>query len=312
METNTKNSISEALKKYAEDNSLSQEQLSQITGLNVSYINAILNKEYKVGKTNIKESLFKRIADLVGIKLEKDYLKHVDTLQYNQIYSELLDAKVTGRVKIIISKSGFGKTYTVSQFLKHQPSNSHKITLSSLYKLPDVLNELCEIFNVDLSRAYSNHTRLKNVATKIRAKKENGALPIIIFDEAENAAVPTLRMLKAFYDLVHEHCSIVLIGTPELLRKLDRMRDKDVEGMSQFYRRFKAGIREFTLINKEKHFAPFLENIEDKNLRILLTTLSDNYGELTDYIGHSLREADRMGLPLTEQLFRHLFGLDSE
>ncbi len=310
MDTSIKRQIADALEKYAKDKELSQDQLAQITGLNVSYINAILCKEFKVGKTEIKEAHFKRVADIVGVKMEKEYVSHINTPQFNQIYSELLDAKVTGRVRMIISSTGIGKTYTVDKFLRDQPAHSYKITLSSLYKLQDVLNELCGMFNIQMSQAFYNRVRLQAVSRRLQAKKENGNLPIIIFDEAENANVATLRMLKAFYDEAYKYCSIVLIGTPQLLSKLDRMRDKDVEGMSQFFRRFKSGIREISYVNKEKQFAPFLEQIEDKNLRVLLESLADNYGELTDYIGHALKEADRMGLPLTETLFKRLFGLD--
>lgn len=310
MDTSIKRQIADALKEYAKDKELSQDQLSQITGLNVSYINAILSGEFKVGKTEIKEAHFKRVADIVGIKMEKEYVQHINTPQFNQIYSELLDAKVTGRVKMIISSTGIGKTYTVDKFLRDQPSHTYKITLSSLYRLPDILDELCSLLNIEMSRAFSHRTRLKEMSRRLQAKKENGNLPEIIWDEAENANVATLRMLKAFYDEAHKYCSIVLIGTPQLLSKLDRMRDKDIEGMSQFYRRFKSGIREISYINKDTQFAPFLEQIEDKNLRVLLESLADNYGELTDYIGHALKEADRMGLPLTETLFKRLFGLD--
>lgn len=312
MDANIKKQIADALKEYAKEKSLSQDQLAQITGLNVSYINAVLSGEFKVGKTNIKDAHLIKIANLVGLETEKEYLHHVDTVQFNQIYSELLDAKVSGRVKIIISKTGFGKTYTVNQFIKNYPSQTYKITLSSLYRLPDILDELCSLFNIEMSRAYAHTTRLKEIARRLQMKRDNGGSPIIIFDEAENAKAPTLRMLKAFYDEAYKYCSIVLIGTPQLITKLDRMRKGEIEGMSQFYRRFKAGIREFTDIDKDKHFKPFLEQIEDQNLRDLLMTLADNYGELTDYIGHALKEADRMNLPLTEELFKHLFGLSRD
>lgn len=312
MNNDVKKQISEALREYAKEKSLSQDQLAQITGLNISYINAVLSGDLKVGKTNIKEAYLKTIADLVGVNTEKEYVPHVDTVQYDQIYSELLDAKVSGRVKIIISRTGFGKTYTVNQFQKKHPGQTYKITLNSLYKLPDILDDLCSIFNVDMTRSFGHPSRLREISRKLKIKKDNGGTPTIIFDEAENAKASTLRMLKAFYDEAHQYCSIVLIGTPQLITKLDRLRKNDVEGMSQFYRRFKAGIREFTDIDKDKHFDPFLVDIEDENLCELLKTLSDNYGELTDYIGHALKEADRMGLPLTEQLFRNLFGLNRD
>ncbi|MDU1906400.1 MAG: AAA family ATPase [Dysgonomonas sp.] len=261
MDAKLKKEIAEALEKYGKDKGLSQDQLAQVTGLNIRYINAILSGELKVGTTFIKEAHWTRIAKMVGVKLEKDFVGHIDTPQYNQIYTELLDAKLGGRVKIIISKTGYGKTYAVNRFLKEHPSQSYKITLSSLYHLPDVLEELCSLLNVDKTTIYTHQTRLKHMSYRLRYKKNNGDYPILVFDEAENATVAILRLLKALYDEVYEFCPIVLIGTPELLIKLEKLKKKGMGGISQFYRRFKAGVREISDINKEIQFIPFLECI---------------------------------------------------
>jgi hypothetical protein len=56
-------------------------------------------------------------------------------------------------------------------------------------------------------------------------------------------------------------------------------------------------------------FAPFLARIEDAGLRVLIESISNNYGELNDYVETSLREADRLGVCLTEDLFRLMFGM---
>jgi hypothetical protein len=101
----------------------------------------------------------------------------------------------------------------------------------------------------------------------------------------------------------------VLIGTDQLLNKIERLRGKNEDGMPQLYRRFKAGKREIRSINKETMFAPFLEKIADENLRRMVTGLADNYGELNDYIEPALREAGHHGEPLTENFFRMLYKI---
>lgn len=301
--------VSEALKEYAKEKELSQDQLSTVTGLNVSYINAILKKETHIGKTKIKDTYYLSIAKTIGLNLEsKTYWQHQDTVQYQQIFTELLDAKVSGRPKMIIGATGCSKTYTVDRFLQQVPNETYKITLSSLFKLNDVLDELSDKFNIE--HTYNKHNRLKKIGYRLWSKQIRGQQPVVIFDEAENATVPTLRMIKAFYDEAHPYCSIVLIGTPQLLKKLDKLREKDVDGMAQFYRRFKAGIREVKSISKSQDYKAFLDTVEDKHLRTLISTMSDNYGELNAYLEYALREADRSGVPLTERFFSSLFALD--
>lgn len=309
MKEDVKTRIVEALKIYAKEKELSQEQLSTMTGLNVSYINAILNEDTHVGKTKIRDTYFLSVAKSIGLNLDtKIFWEHKNTAQYQQIYTELLDAKISGRCKMIIGSTGCSKTYTTDRFLQEVPNETYKITLSSLFKLNDVLDELSDKFNVEHS--YNKHNRLKKIGARLWGKKMRGLQPTVIFDEAENATVPTLRMIKAFYDEAHEYCSIVLIGTPQLLKKLDMLREKDVDGMAQFYRRFKAGIREVKSISKSQDFSAFLEAVEDKHVRTLITNMSDNYGELNAYLEYALKEADKFGVPLTEQFFNRLFALN--
>ncbi|MDH6310563.1 DNA transposition AAA+ family ATPase [Dysgonomonas sp. PFB1-18] len=309
MNQETKKQIAEALTTYAKEKALSQEQLARATGLNVSYINALMNGDFSVGKTPLKDAHLETIASAIGMNISgKTYWRHTETPQFTQIFTELLDGKVTGRVKVIIAKTGHGKTYSVNYFKKEAPVESHFIKLSSLHKLNDIIDTLCDLLGVE--KIGSPASKLQKMATKLYMRKANGLQPFIAFDEAENANIPTLRMIKAFYDVASPYCCIALIGTPKLLAKLEYLRDHDVDGMPQVYRRLKAGIRVVRDINKEKDYAPFLEPIDDINLRTLITTLADNYGELNDYVEYALREADRQGLPLTEKLFKQLFALD--
>lgn len=309
MNLETKKKIAEALKVYSKEKGLSQEQLARATGLNVSYINALLNGDFSVGKTELKDTHLETVASAIGLEISgKVFWKHCQTPQFKQMYMELLDAKITGRVKMIIAKTGYGKTYSINHFLKEAPVETHLIKLGSLHRKTDIIDALCDKLGID--KIGSPASKLQKMGSKLYMRKANGLQPIIAFDETENAIITTLRMIKDVYDVVHPYCSVVLIGTPKLLTKIEDLKEHDADGIPQVYRRFKAGIRIIRDINKEEDYKPFLEMVDDINLRTLISTLADNYGELYDYTEYSLREADRLGLPLTEKLFRKLFGLE--
>ncbi len=302
-----KGTIGQLLKDYRSANGLSQEEMAQRAGVNISYINSIEAGKLTVGKSEIADKYYRKIAEAIGVTLDKVFWKHEDTPQYLMLYSELLDAKVSGRVRVLIAKTRHGKTYTVDKFLKAVPKDTYRITVSSLYRLKDIVNELCDLLGCDASGSYVS--RMKRIAKILNDKKLAGGHPNVIIDEAENMTVPVLRMCKALYDVVKDACSLTFVGTPQFLTKVESLKEKNVEGMPQFYARLKAGVRGVADINKEKDFEPFLDLVDDEGLKVLLLNVADNYGELNDYLEYALKEADRMGVELDEKLFKQLFSL---
>jgi type II secretory pathway predicted ATPase ExeA len=133
--------------------------------------------------------------------------------------------------------------------------------------------------------------------------KRSGGKPVIIIDEAENLKIPVIQLLKSIFDRVIDSCSIVLIGTPELIEKINKGCAKGISGMPQFLRRFKAGIRYLPVIDVS--FDLMLDKYKlERGLLKLIRSLATNYGELRDYLEPVMREADLRNEKLTEDFFR--------
>ena len=314
MDNQVKKQIVEAAKSYASENGLVQESIADLAGINIGYVNAMWQGNFSIkgkeeGKsTIIKDLYFKKVAKAVGFDYEQRYWGLVETPQYLEIYTELADAKNKGYMKMIIGETGCGKTFTVDKFVKDFPANVYKITVSNLYTIDDIINELCEKVGVNVTRGRVG--RLKRVSDKLKNMQLNNQKPVVIIDEAENLQKPALKMMKSLYDSIKNYCSIVLIGTDQLINKLDALSEKNEDGIPQFCRRFKAGKRNLPPINKDKMFLPFLERINDEGLRKTLIGQCDNYGELNDFLEPALREADAFGVELTEQFLCNMFGLN--
>ena len=89
------------------------------------------------------------------------------------------------------------------------------------------------------------------------------------------------------------------------------MKERDQQGGPQFWRRFKAGIVYVrgSLKGKEIFLGKY---VNDGRLRARLREMCDNYGELHDYLEPALREADKQGKPLTDELFCLIYDIPDE
>lgn len=304
--------IRDAASDYIITKALSNNEFSRIAGINISYLSSILDGKWDEhpagqGKTiEISEKWFIRIAEAIGFEMEKTYWETVPTPEFQTIIHTLENAKKTGRPKMIIGESGCGKTYAVERFTRANPQHTYVITVNSIYNLADVISEISE--KLRLVNVGTKATKLKDISSKLHEVKQNGYKPILILDEAENLKMPALAMLKGLYDAVKDSCSIILIGTDQLVLKLDKLRLRNKEGMPQLYRRFKAGIK--VLPEIDRSFKSFVGGkIEDRGLMRLLIQLCDNYGELNDYLEPALREADKAGKLLTEEYFRLMYNM---
>lgn len=238
--------------------------------------------------------------------------KTVPVKQFKEMFSTLESAKNEGKTAMIIGSTGYTKSYSIEKFIQQYPDYTYRITVSSLYKLQDIVNELTDAVNVDYvninrrMNTYSLKVRVDAIVKKLIQINNEGGKPIIIFDEGENLEISVLKMLKALYDALKDHCSIVLIGTEQLLNKLLNLKKRNRDAIPQLYSRFKMGLRVLTPIVKHIDFKPFFDLYipEETAIQKILLERCDNYRELRDALEPALNKAAQKGELLTEKLFR--------
>ena len=305
-----KNQIIQLAQEWATRHNMSQSDLAKHTGINAGYLSNMLRNQYSTevaGKeVPIGDKWFAILSSALGFSLKKQYWFTVQTKEFNQMIHELRVAKNDSRVITIINETGYGKTYCIEKFMNIHPQHTYRITVNSMYKVRDIINDLAEALGTSIK--YNTIDSLRQITVRLRQLKMSGYQPLIIIDEAENLKLPVIQMLKGLYDNLIGYASIVLIGTSQLIDLMDKMKRSNKNGAPQFYRRIKAGIK---TIDSTKDFKPFYEkmSIEDKGLQKLLNLLCNNYGELHDYLEPAMKEADETGKPLTENFFRIMFNM---
>ena len=227
------------------------------------------------------------------------------TIQFKEIINELVEAKEEQKNLMIIADTGLGKSNAIKAFQNKNPKHTYVFTLGDSYNLMTLLNEVLSVFGLN-THLWKNakHKSLRQISTRLNELADQGAKPILILDEAENARIPVLKAVKELYDAVSGKCAIVLIGTTQLITQLN----KKATGQSipQLRRRFKAGTRFITPFNKAKDMKLFFDAYipNQPDIQDLLIRLCDNYGELHDYLDTFLRKCNTKNQQPTEELFR--------
>ncbi|MDI3319159.1 ATP-binding protein [Pinibacter soli] len=309
MNITTKNNIVDALEQFLKEHSISQNEFAAKTKINSAYISVMLKRKYTTNagagkEVEIADKWFKKIAEFIGFSLEKTYWEARQTPQMMHMVSGLIDAKAHGNTVVLIGESGCGKSFTTNLVVKQNPTDTFVVTIGSNDILADIIDKVMDVLN--LTTAKTKGKKIRKIVAHLREMKMQGKTPMLIFDESEYMKQMTLCMMKEFYDGLHGYCAIALIGTNQLLRKIENMRKKNKDGIPQFYRRIKFGIRHLPLIDKT--FNQFLNGLEKQVIQFVQMNC-DNYGELHDMLVPVMREADRAGEKITEAFIRKVHNM---
>lgn len=313
MNLEQKLQIVEAAKKYADEHGLSQNDLAKRADVSAKYLSDMFNgKTYTVansatGKTvEIADKYYLKLAEYVGVSVKKEYWKTVVTPQMQRILLSLQVAKENGETNLIIGETGCGKSYVCDLFRRKYPADTYIVTVSQTDNIGDIIEKIISALKISVS-AKTKSGKISEICRYLSDRRDDGQEPQLIFDESEYMKQPALCAMKSLYDNLHKVCSIVLVGTDQLLAHLEQMKRKNKDGIPQFCRRVKFGIRRLEPI--DRRFPGFLDDIDDKEIVRFLMDLCDNYGELHDVLVPAKREAEITGEPLTVEFIKTVLNI---
>jgi hypothetical protein len=318
MKQELKKQIIDAALLYNNKHALSINDVSRKAEINAAYLSAMFKYEFAPVMNSkpfeIPERWFIQLANFIGFAVQKEYWQTVETTQFKEVITSLALCKKTMRTCMLICSTGLGKTYSVDRFVNTHPQHTYKITVSSLYQLDDVLDDLAEMLGIE--KAYRRTVKLKRIIEKLKEIKLSGGNPMIILDESENLEFAVLRMIKALFDGVKDYAAIVMIGTDQLVEKLTNLTRRGTSArhrnsIPQLYSRFKMNKREISPLKKERDFPLFFSrlHIADNKIMQLAYDSCDSYRDLNNFFEPVLRECDEQNKEVSEDYFRHFHAI---
>lgn len=312
MENSLKQRIANEAQEFIKFHNMSNAEFAKRAGVRNEYLTHIFreNSDFTIPtgsekKTIIADKYFEKIAAFIGLSLQKTYWEVQPTQQLINSLSILQDSKDYGSTNLIIGETGSGKTQSIELFTRKNPADTFVVTVGSTDNLADLIDKIIEQLKITTGKTKSK--KLRDIAAKLRQLKDDGQRPQLILDESEYMKQPALCSIKELYDHLHQHASIVLIGTEQLLNNIDQLRKKNKPGIPQFYRRIKFGIRRLPSVDRT--FALFIDGLS-KDVTKFLREICDNYGELHDVLVPVRREAERTGEPITVDFIKKVLNLN--
>jgi hypothetical protein len=293
-----------------EPDGLSDSKLADLADISKAYMSAMMNGNWdamKAGNTTVavKDLYFKRLAKAVDFSIERVYWRHFDLTNYNACMNAFDDALVSGKPVCIVGNTGSGKSYSIDNFLRMRPEGTYRINMDSDMTKNAFLHELCEVLNV---KAIGSAYRMRKAIEK---KLLNEKSPALIVDECENAKKKdaVFGSLKAIMDAVKGHCPVILVGTPDLKRHIEKEAAKEKTPFFQLKRRIKEGVGFVELFDQNEQEVKDMcaaMGIQQKDCVKLISHKVDNVGELSGSIEKLLREIEEgeheLSLELIEQV----------
>lgn len=293
-------------------------KLCASTGITHTYLLPILRgeTEYKAKDKllPIPDRIYERVCADCGITLDTAECTwaHVQTTQFIDVVTELVESKRTSCTRVIIGESGCGKSYSIDKFKSMFPVNTFVVKCFRRDSLNDLIRKIEEAMKLKEGSG-SCSSRIDAIKVELFRKNKGSSgvadhYPILIFDESEALTSHSFGMLKALYDALDWHCGIVLIGTNDLLETMDRGKKAQKPGMPQFMRRFKAGIRR--LDNVSDQYSVFFRELNiPKDLQRIMLDICDNFGELHDFYEPVARFVSDKGIPMSAEVFKEFHKL---
>ena len=202
-------------------------------------------------------------------------------------------------------EKGCGKTTAIDQYCKANPTNTFRVTINAEDGIRDILEEIGRL--LDLNLPMQKGARLRLIGSEFRRRALCGERNMLILDEGENTKLPGIRAYKAIYDMIKGYAAFAIAGTADLLKLLDRLDLRGINGVPQFKSRMKANTIILPPIDRE--FKNFMYKVKDENLRKILVELCTDYRELNDYLEPAIIAAHKDGVALTDDYFRTMYGI---
>lgn len=222
--TDVRNRVNEYLS--AGDNS--QEQLAKQAGVSGAALSTFLAGTYQGRNENVAKKVLPVLEAMKSRETAVLTIKEpeiIETSTMREMWFGLQYASDRNDVIVIYGAPGVGKTVTIENYVKANPTSIFFTASPNIRSGRDIMEELLEAMN---KRAEGRNKALeKNIIGSLKNSNR-----MIIIDEAHFLRLDGLETLRRIYDATR--CPLVLVGNPKIMEIITE-KNKTVTG--QFFSR---------------------------------------------------------------------------
>lgn len=185
--------------------------------------------------TSVSESTWKKAAAALSVSLAGGRWTLAQTTNVKLMQGLLSAAQEQAMFIAISDKAGSGKTASIRAF-REQDSTASVFVLEceEWNRRQFLLRLLTELGERPEGEGYHNIDRLQGQVVKFfKQRVSRGVTPLLILDEADKLKPAALRFLIPFYNKLEDEAGIVIAGTENLEKEVERGRAKAIKGYDE-------------------------------------------------------------------------------
>jgi DNA transposition AAA+ family ATPase len=220
-----KQKIAEKLANYVSKYESQARAANSLRDVSAATINHMLNGKWQL----IKEEMWRNVASQIGYK-DEEWVT-VETRDFRLLTTFLRDAQDNSLVIAITGEAGTGKSVALRKYAEEN-KNAYLIKCNEYWNRKTFLQEVL----TTLGRDYSGYTVAEMMAEVVKYLKatEN---PELIFDEFDKVSDQILYFFITLYNMLEDHCGIVLCATDHLAKRIKRGLKINKKGYKEIYSR---------------------------------------------------------------------------
>ena len=234
MEIQVKHQIKEKLAGYISQKGSQNKAANSLNDVTAGTLSQIMNEKWEL----ISEAMWRNIAAQIG-HTAKEWVC-VETADYTLIKQLLNDAQSHSNVFAFTGEAGTGKSKTFELYVAEN-KNAFLLSCSEFWNRKEFLVNLLSTMGVD----YSGFTVAEMMNETVK-KLKSMEMPLIIMDEADKLTDQVMYFFITLYNLLEDHCGIVMCATDHLSKRINKGIKLNRKGYKEIYSRIG---RKFIVLN---------------------------------------------------------------
>jgi len=220
-----KHQIAEELQAYADAKGSQNKAANSLNGVSSGTISQVLNHNWEL----INDAMWNKIARQIKANTNGWQFANTGTAQTLTFYLE--NAKNKSMVMAITAAAGTGKTST-TKIYSRENDNVYHLNCNEYWDRKWFLQELLKTMGKDPA-GMNMPTMMERAVTELQKVEQ----PQIILDEADKLRDQVLYFFITLYNRLEDNCSIILMATHHLQKRIERGLSLNKRGYAEIYSR---------------------------------------------------------------------------